>query len=85
MGLYEAIDSLPSGMKVKYECADGATVIYEPSVHTAGRLDVTVRKQATGARDVRNENHEAVDREWCVEQEQELRSIGIDPDKYSVI
>ena len=88
MGLYEAIDSLPEGARLKYESADGTTVIFEPFVRGPGRLDVTVIKQSTDATGKHHESrhdYEGLEREWCVREDEVLRDLGIDPDTYSVI
>jgi hypothetical protein len=88
MGLYEAIDSLPEGARLKYENADGTIVEYEPVLRGAGRLDVIVRKRSNNAIGKRNDTsheYEDVEREWCDRQEQVLRDLGIDPNEYTVI
>jgi hypothetical protein len=75
MGLYEAIDSLPEGARLKYESADGTTVIFEPFVRGPGRLDVTVLKQSTDATGKRHESrhdYEGLEREWCVREDKSL-------------
>jgi hypothetical protein len=88
MGLYEAIDSLPSGSRLKYRGAGGVTVFIEVDVQSAGRIDVTVRKEThSGARkpDVTSAIYERFNRQDCVAQEQALRDLGIDPNTYTVI
>lgn len=88
MGLYEAIDSLPEGARVKYESADGTTVIFEPFVRGPGVLDVIVHKQsnnAAGKHDETRHEYEGVEREWCERQDEVLRGLGIDPNEYTVI
>jgi hypothetical protein len=82
MGLYEAIDSLPSGSRLKYRGANGV------DVQSAGRLDVTVRKETqSGARkpDVTSAVYQGFNRQDCAAQERALRDLGIDPNTYSVI
>lgn len=87
MGLYEVIDSLPDGMRLKYKNGN-TTFLYEPSAQIIGRIDVTVRTErvrTTGKPDIQTETFERVDRAWCDDQEQVLRGLGIDPDNYSVV
>ena len=88
MALYEAIDSLPEGSRLKYKSAAGTTIVYEPVLRGAGRLDVIVRKQsnnATSKPDETSHEYEGVEREWCDRQEDVLRGLGIDPSDYTVI
>ena len=88
MGLYEAIDSLPSGSRLKYRGAGGVTVFIEVDVQSAGRLDVTVRKEThTGARkpDVSSAVYQEFNRQACAAQERALRELGIDPNTYTVV
>jgi hypothetical protein len=88
MGLYEAIDSLPSGSRLKYRGAGGVTVFIEVDVQSAGRLDVTVRKEThSGARksDVTSAVYEGFNRQDCAAQERALRDLGIDPNTYTVV
>jgi hypothetical protein len=87
MSLYDAIDSLPDGMRLKYKNGR-TTFLYEPSVRVIGRIDVTVRTErsrATGKPDIQSETFEGVDRAWCDAQEQVLRDLGIDPSGYTVV
>jgi hypothetical protein len=72
MGLSEAIDSLPSGSRLKYRGADG----------------VTVRKEThSGARkpDVTSAVYQGFNRQDCAAQERALRDLGIGPNTYTVI
>jgi hypothetical protein len=88
MGLYEAIDSLPSGSRLKYRGAGGMTIFIEVDVQSAGRLDVTVRKEThSGARkpDVSSAVYEGFNRQDCAAQERALRDIGIEPNTYTVV
>jgi hypothetical protein len=88
MGLYEAIDSLPEGARVEYTSDDGTTIVYEPVLRGAGRLDVIVRKRsnnATGKRDETSHEYEGVEREWCERQDEALRKLGIDPNDYTAV
>jgi hypothetical protein len=88
MGLYEAIDSLPSGSRLKYRGAGGVTVFIEVDVHSVGRLDVTVRKETpAGARkpDVTSAVYQGFNRQDCATQERALRDLGIDPNTYTVV
>ena len=88
MGLYEAIDSLPSGSRLKYRGAGGVTVFIEVDVQSAGRLDVTVRTETqSGARkpDVTSAVYEGFNRQDCAAQERALRDLGIDPNTYTVV
>ncbi len=88
MGLYEAIDTLPEGARLKYKSADGTTIVYEPVLRGAGRLDVIVSKRSnnsTSKRDETSHEYEGVQREWCDRQEEVLRGLDIDPNDYTVI
>jgi len=88
MGLYEAIDSLPEGARLKYVSAVGTTVTYEPYVRGPGVLDVIVQADidhTSGKHVVSRHEYEGVDREWCERQEDVLRDFGIDPNVYTVI
>jgi hypothetical protein len=88
MGLYEAIDSLPSGSRLKYRGAGGVTVLIEVDAHSAGRLDVTVRTETqSGARkpEVTSAVYQRFTRQDCAAQERALRDIGIDPNTYTVV
>ena len=88
MGLYEAIDSLPSGSRLKYRGPGGVTVYIEVDVQTAGRVDVTVRTETqSGARkpEVTSAVYEGFTRQDCAVQERALRDLGIDPNTYTVI
>jgi hypothetical protein len=87
MGLYEAIESLPSGERLEYKSAEGTTVVFEMFVRVPGRIDVIVRKQSTdaiGQYDEPRHEYEGVDRAWCEMQEQALRAAGIDPEDYII-
>jgi hypothetical protein len=88
MGLYEAIDSLPSGSRLKYRGAGGVTVFIEVDVHNVGRLDVAVRTEThSGARkpDVTSAVYQGFTRQDCAAQERALRDLGIDPNIFTVI
>ena len=88
MGLYEAIDSLPSGSRLKYRGAGGVTVFIEVVVQPADRLDVTIRKEThSGARtpDMTSAVYQGFNRQDCAAQERALRDIGIDPNTYTVV
>jgi hypothetical protein len=88
MGLYEAIDSLPEGARLKYKSSDGMIVIYEPYIRGPNRIDVTVRTQSANASGKPHEtrhDYEDIDREWCVRQEEVLRDFGIDPNNFTII
>jgi hypothetical protein len=88
MGLYEAIDSLPEGARLEYKSADGTTIVYEPVLRGAGRLDMIVRKRSNNATSKHGETsheYEGVEREWCDRQEEVLRGLGIDPNDYTII
>jgi hypothetical protein len=88
MGLYEAIDSLPSGSRLKYRGPGGVTVYIEVDVQTAGRVDVTVRTETqSGARkpEVTSAVYQGFTRQDCAVQERALRDLGIDPNTYTVI
>jgi hypothetical protein len=88
MGLYEAIDSLPSGSRLKYRGPGGVTVYIEVDVQTAGRVDVTVRTETqSGARkpEVTSAVYQRFTRQDCAVQERALRDLGIDPNTYTVI
>jgi hypothetical protein len=88
MGLYEAIDSLPSGSRLKYRGPGGVTVYIEVDVQTAGRVDVTVRTETqSGARkpEVTSAVYQGFTRQDCAAQERALRDLGIDPNTYTVI
>jgi len=82
MSLYDIIDALPVGKRLKYEGADGVTIEIEPRVRTPGRLDVVVRKQPVGPGEEPNHEYLFIDDAWCAAQEQALRDVGIDPNSY---
>jgi hypothetical protein len=46
-------------------------------------LDVVVRKQPVTPGEEPNHERLFVDRAWCVDQEQALRELGIDPERYT--
>jgi hypothetical protein len=83
MSLYDTIDALPAGKRLKYEGADGVTIEIEPLVRIPGRLDVVVRKQPVGPGEEPNHEYLFIDGAWCAEQEQALRDLGIGPDRYT--
>jgi hypothetical protein len=88
MGLYEAIDSLPSGSRLKFRGAAGVTIYIDVDVQSAGRLDVTIRKEThSGARkpDVTSAVYQGFNRQDCAAQERALRDLGIDPNTYTVV
>jgi hypothetical protein len=89
MSLYNAIDSLPEGARLNYTSSDGTTVvIYQPFVHGPGVLSVivhTATTDASGKHHVSRHEYEGIEREWCDRQEQVLRDLGIDPDKYTIV
>ena len=88
MGLYEAIESLPTGERLEYKSAEGTTVVFEMFVRVPGRIDVIVRTESTdaiGKYDEPRHEYEGVDRAWCENQEQALRAAGIDPEGYIII
>jgi len=83
MSLYDTIAALPAGKRLKYEGADGVTIEIEPRVRIPGRLDVVVRKQAVAPGEEPNHERLFVDGAWCADQEQVLRELGIDPERYT--
>jgi hypothetical protein len=88
MGLYEAIEALPAGERLEYKNSEGTTVVFETFVRVPGRIDVVVRtesRDAIGKYDEPRREYEGVDRAWCEQQEQALRTTGIDPEDYIVV
>jgi hypothetical protein len=83
MSLYDTIASLPAGKRLKYEGADGVTIEIEPRVRVPGRLDVVVRKQPVALGEEPNHEYLFIDGAWCADQEQALRALGIDPERYT--
>jgi hypothetical protein len=88
MGLYEAIDSLPSGSRLKYRGPGRVTVFIGVDAHAAGRLDVTVRTETQSSAQkpaVTSAVYEGFTRQNCAAQERALRELGIDPNTYTII
>ena len=82
MSLYETIYALPAGKRLKYEGADGVTIEIEPRVRIPGRMDVVIRKQPVAPGEDPNHEYLFIDGAWCADQEQALRDLGIDPERY---
>ena len=88
MSLYDAIDSLPEGARLKYTSANGVVVTFGPFVRGPGRLDVIVYTETTdvsGKPHVSSHKYDGAEREWFDREEQVLRDLGIDPNNYTVI
>jgi hypothetical protein len=88
MGLYEAINTLPSGKRLQYQGADGTTGVLDVEVTATGTLYTVLRNQridATGKPRVTSRGYAICTRADCRVLEQSLRDLGINPDNYSVI
>ena len=88
MSLYDAIISLPTDKRVRYEGTHGTSAEIDVEVTAAGALYTIVHAQTTdsmGRSRVTSRGYTISTRADCRDIEQSLRDLGIDPDKYHII
>ena len=88
MSLYDAMKSLPTDKRLKYEGAHGTTAEIYVEVTAAGALYTILRAQTTdsmGQPRVTSRGYTISSRADCRDIEQSLRDLGLDPDDYHVI
>jgi hypothetical protein len=88
MSLYDALRSLPTDKRLRYEGPRGATALISVDVTTSGALYIVLRAQAhdsMGNPRVTTRGYAISTRVDCRDLEQALRDLGVDPDHYRVV
>jgi hypothetical protein len=88
MSLYDAMKSLPTDKRLKYEGAPGTIAVIDVEATASGALYTILRAQTTdsmGQPKVTSRGYIINARADCRAVEQSLRDLGIDPDNYNIV